>query len=51
MPGRPYVSGETVDLCAVSEDDLDFLQDTLNDPAVWPTLGARTPHTAKQERE
>jgi ribosomal-protein-alanine N-acetyltransferase len=51
MPGRPFVSGETVDLCAVSEDDLDFLQDTVNDPAVWRTIGARTPVTDKQERE
>ncbi|MXR20569.1 GNAT family N-acetyltransferase [Halobacterium bonnevillei] len=51
MPGRPFIEGATVDLCAVSEDDVDFLRDTVNDPAVWPTIGARTPVTETQERE
>jgi RimJ/RimL family protein N-acetyltransferase len=51
MPGRPFLSDGTVDLCAVDEDDLGFLQDTLNDPAVWRMLGSRTPLTGQQERE
>ncbi|MCD2198831.1 GNAT family N-acetyltransferase [Halobacterium sp. KA-4] len=51
MPGRPFLEGDAVDLCAVAEDDLEFLRETLNDPAVWPSLSARTPLTAKQERE
>lgn len=51
MPGRPFVSGERVDLCPVGEDDLEFLRDTVNDPAVWPTIGARTPVTEREERE
>jgi len=51
MPGRPFVSGDRVDLCAVSEEDVDFLRDTVDDPAVWPTIAARTPTTEKQERE
>lgn len=51
MPGRPFLEGETVDLCAVAEADLDFLRETLNDPAVWPTLSARNPLTERQERE
>lgn len=40
-----------MDLCAVSEDDVEFLLDTVNDPAVWRTTGMRTPLTEKQERE
>ncbi|NIB99743.1 GNAT family protein [Halobacterium sp. R2-5] len=51
MPGRPFLEGDTVDLCAVAEDDLDFLRETLNDPAVWPSLSARTPLTEQQEQE
>jgi ribosomal-protein-alanine N-acetyltransferase len=51
MPGRPFVSGDSVDLCPVGEDDVDFLHETVNDPAVWPTIGARTPVTERQERE
>ncbi|WP_232703006.1 GNAT family N-acetyltransferase [Halobacterium wangiae] len=51
MPGRPFISGDTVDLCAVDEDDLAFLQDTLNDPAVWRMLSSRTPLTERQERQ
>lgn len=51
MPGIPFIEGESVDLCAVSEDDVDFLRETVNDPAVWPTIGARTPVTEKQEQE
>lgn len=51
MPGRPFVSGDDVDLCAVTEDDVDFLRQAVNDPAVWPTIGARTPVTDRQERE
>lgn len=51
MPGRPFLEGDAVDLCAVAEDDLEFLRETLNDPAVWPSLSARTPLTEQQERE
>jgi ribosomal-protein-alanine N-acetyltransferase len=51
MPGSPFIEGESVDLCAVSEADVDFLRETVNDPAVWRTIGSRTPVTDKQERE
>ncbi|MFB6071406.1 MAG: GNAT family N-acetyltransferase [Halobacterium sp.] len=51
MPGRPFLEGDAVDLCAVTEDDLAFLRDTLNDPAVWHSLAAREPLTPKQEQE
>jgi RimJ/RimL family protein N-acetyltransferase len=51
MPGRPYRSGDTVDLCPVSEDDLPFFADTINDPDVWRTTGGRKPVTEQQERE
>jgi RimJ/RimL family protein N-acetyltransferase len=30
MPGRPFVEGERVDLCAVAEEDVDFLSETIN---------------------
>jgi RimJ/RimL family protein N-acetyltransferase len=51
MPGRPFVEGERVDLCAVAEEDVDFLSETINDPAVWQTTGGRTPVTDQQEQE
>jgi len=51
MPGPTFIEGDRVDLCAVDEDDIEFLQETVNDPAVWPNIGARTPLTRKQERE
>jgi len=51
MPGPTFIEGDRVDLCAVDEDDVEFLQETVNDPAVWPNIGARTPLTRKQERE
>lgn len=51
MPGPVFLHGERVDLCVVSEDDLDFLARTVNSPAVWRMIGSRTPHTQKQEEE
>jgi ribosomal-protein-alanine N-acetyltransferase len=51
MPGRPFISGDTVDLCAVAEEDLSFFLDNVNDPAVWRTTGSRNPYTEQQEQE
>lgn len=51
MPGRPFLSNDTVDLCAVTEDDLSFFLENVNDPAVWRTIGSRKPYTEHQEQE
>ncbi|MFC3477525.1 GNAT family N-acetyltransferase [Halobacterium litoreum] len=51
MPGPTFISGDSVDLCAVDEEDVEFLQRTVNSPAVWSNIGARKPLTEKQERE
>ncbi|MFB6071231.1 MAG: GNAT family N-acetyltransferase [Halanaeroarchaeum sp.] len=51
MPGPPFVHGDGVDLHTIEEEDLPFLQETINDPAVRRYLGNRQPYTMEQERE
>jgi len=51
MPGATYLAGETVTLCTVEEADLEFLRETINDPAVRKYLGRRGPINLEQERE
>ncbi|WP_227353242.1 GNAT family N-acetyltransferase [Haladaptatus salinisoli] len=51
MPGPTFLSGDRIDLRTVEEEDLDFLQATVNDPAVRPTIGGHSPVNGHQERE
>ncbi|MFC7155872.1 GNAT family N-acetyltransferase [Halomarina halobia] len=51
MPGPTFLRGDSVTLRTVEEEDLDFLQRTINDPAVRRFLSARAPINGRQERE
>ena len=51
MPGPVFLEGDGVELRTVEEEDLDFLQETINDPRVRRHLGSRDPINGKQERE
>lgn len=51
MPGPVFLEGDGIELRTVEEEDLEFLQETINDPNVRRTLGARTPINGHQERE
>lgn len=51
MPGPVFIEGDGVTLRTVEEGDIEFLQRTVNDPAVRTTMGRRTPVNGEQERE
>ncbi|WP_160132810.1 GNAT family N-acetyltransferase [Halococcus salsus] len=51
MPGSVFLDGEDVTLRTIEEEDLDFLQRHINDPAVRTPIGATTPVNATDERE
>ncbi|HET7325231.1 MAG TPA: GNAT family protein [Halococcus sp.] len=51
MPGPIFLEGDRVDLRTVEEEDLDFLQTTLNDPTVRRFLGNHGPINGEQEQE
>lgn len=51
MPGPVFLEGDRVELRTVEEEDLDFLQETVNDPSVRQFLGGRDPINDQQERE
>ena len=49
MPGPVFMHGESVDLHVIEEEDLPFLQETINHPDVWLTLGRASPVTEQDE--
>ena len=51
MPGPVFLEGDRVELRTIEEEDLDFLRETINDPAVRRSLGNRSPINGQQERE
>jgi len=51
MPGAVYLEAEAVTLTTIEEEDLPFLRDTINDPAVRAGLLYRPPLNLAQERE
>ena len=51
MPGAVYLEGDGLTLNTIEEDDLPFLRDTINDPAVRAGLIYRPPLNLAQERE
>lgn len=51
MPGPVFLAGDRVELRTIEEEDLDFLQQTLNDPAVRQFLSDHGPINGEQERE
>lgn len=51
MPGAVYLEGDGLTLNTIEEEDLPFLRDTINDPAVRAGLFNRPPLNLAQERE
>jgi len=51
MPGAVYLEAEAVTLTTIEEEDLPFLRDTINDPAVRAGVLYRPPLNLAQERE
>jgi RimJ/RimL family protein N-acetyltransferase len=51
MPGAVFLRGETVTLRTIEENDVAFMRDTINDPAVREGLTTAYPINAEQERE
>jgi RimJ/RimL family protein N-acetyltransferase len=50
MPGALYLESDDVTLRTIEEEDLPFLRDTINDPAVRRYLARRGPYNMVQER-
>lgn len=51
MPGPVFLDGESVELRTIEEEDVDFLQRTINDPRVRSTLAPVGPMNRVQERD
>ncbi|SDM22907.1 Protein N-acetyltransferase, RimJ/RimL family [Halogranum gelatinilyticum] len=51
MPGPVFLRNETVELRTVESDDLAFVQEHINDPEVWGTLGSAAPKNHKDEEQ
>lgn len=51
MPGATFLRGDSVTLRTVEEEDLAFLQATINDPQVRRWVGNRAPINGPGERE
>ncbi|WP_138796431.1 GNAT family N-acetyltransferase [Halostella sp. PRR32] len=51
MPGATFLAGDRVDLRTVEEDDLEFLRDHSNDPAIRRPMTFDTPTNLEQQRD
>ena len=51
MPGPLFLAGDDVDLHTIEEEDIPFLQETINDPAVRRYVSQYEPANGVQERE
>ncbi|WP_284009833.1 GNAT family N-acetyltransferase [Haloarcula pelagica] len=51
MPGPTFLDGETVSLATIEEDDVAFVHETVNDPAVREGLSFARPQSERAERE
>ncbi|NKE34252.1 GNAT family N-acetyltransferase [Natronococcus sp. JC468] len=50
MPGPAFLTGDDVTLRTIEEEDLEFLQAQVNDPAIRRPIGRSMPLNAEQER-
>lgn len=51
MPGPVFLPGERVNLRTAEQSDVEFLQESVNDPRLWRAVGRNTPYNMEQERE
>jgi RimJ/RimL family protein N-acetyltransferase len=51
MPGPTFLDGETVSLATIEADDVSFVHETVNDPAVRNGLSFARPQSEQTERE
>lgn len=51
MPGPVYLSGDSVELRTIEEEDLEFLQNTINNPEVRAGLAPVLPRNRQQQKE
>lgn len=51
MPGAVYLEGDGVTLRTIEEEDLEFIRDSIDAPAVRRYLASRLPVNLDQERE
>lgn len=51
MPGPVFLDGETIELRTIEEEDIDFLQRTINDPRVRTTLAPVRPKNRTEQRD
>lgn len=51
MPGPVFLRGEDVTLHPQGDEDVQFLQELINHPDVWPSLSHIDPVTEAEERE
>lgn len=50
MPGPVFLAGENVSLRTVEEEDLAFVHETVNTPAIWKTMRPSRPYTLEEIR-
>ncbi|WP_435318730.1 GNAT family N-acetyltransferase [Haloarchaeobius sp. TZWSO28] len=51
MPGATFLSGDSVDLCTMEEEDIEFVTEGVNDPDVRVPLGIAQPRNETQHEE
>ena len=51
MPGATFLEGDTVELCTIEEEDIDFITEAVNDPSVRVPLGLGDPRNQTQHEE
>jgi ribosomal-protein-alanine N-acetyltransferase len=49
MPGPVFIHGDGIDLRTIETEDLDFLQESVNDPSIWRAIGRVDPVNRSQE--
>ncbi len=51
MPGAIFLEGERINLRTIEEEDVEFIRDEFNNPAVWSGLSHSKPGNLEQKRE
>jgi len=51
MLGPKFLTGEAVSLRPIEDEDVGFLRDNVNDPAIWRAMERATPASGAEQRE